>query len=80
MRRGSGLRGLFLAFRRHPEVAKAQDSFRVLWCDADTARGLEGPRMWAAGQMAPGLNDVVFSMTRPAADVPWQHIGVAPVG
>ena len=40
----------------------------------------EGARMSAAGQMAPGLNDVVFVMTRPSSDVPSQRIAAAPVG
>jgi hypothetical protein len=75
----------------HPATAEYASRVTVFYCSgnlpATAARTFidvlfwaEGAKMWAAGQMAPGLNDVMFYMTRPSADVPWQRVGIAPVG
>jgi len=79
------------ALDAHPGTANKASRVTIFYCSgrpgATTRRAYidvlfwaEGARMWAAGQMAPGLNDVVFFMTRSAAGLPWQRVGVAPVG
>lgn len=79
-------------FDTHPAAANGASRVAIFCCsggspaptatrwDMEIVFWAEGPRMQAAGQIAPGLNDVMFYMTRHSAHLPWQHISVAPTG
>ena len=67
----------------HPEAANRASRAIVVvpWTAADatdTDGGsmalfwADGAKMWSAGAMAPGLNEMPFDMTRQSANEPWQ--------